>query len=65
MLIMFSLVCFLVCQQDSTKTTEQISIKLGSWMGLGPEKTSLMVGRLTFINIVSLVAYLTISLINR
>ena len=32
-------VCLLVCQQDYTKTTDQISMKLGWMMGLGPEWT--------------------------
>ena len=34
----------LVCQQDYTDTTEQISSKLGWRMDLGPEQTSLTSG---------------------
>ena len=34
-------VCWVVCQQDFTKTTERISKKLGWRMGLGPEQAPL------------------------
>lgn len=41
---MFSLLSVfrLVCDQDYTKTTEQISVKLEWRVGLGPEWTPLM-----------------------
>ena len=38
------LACMFVCQQDYTKTTEQISTKLGWKMVLGPEQTPLTFG---------------------
>ena len=38
------LVGWLVCQQDSTNSTEQISMRLGWRMCLGPEKTPLTFG---------------------
>ena len=37
-------VCLLDCQQDYTKTTEWISMKLGWKMGRGPEQTLLTFG---------------------
>ena len=37
-------ICWLVCQQDFTKTAEQISIKLGWRLGLCPEWNPLTFG---------------------
>ena len=40
----FSDFCLLVCDQDYTKTTEQISANLGCRMGLSPEQSPLTFG---------------------
>ena len=42
--VVFSDFCLLVCDQDYTKTTEQISANLGCRMGLSPEQSPLTFG---------------------